>query len=294
MKTIALTTAPSMPRLYAKAGLASLRPVRRVAADSLPEVELELADTTVAVETLTAYHRLVGGRVTDHVESVALHGLGFPVALALMARPDFPLPLAGTVHLRNEARLLKPVRAGETLTVRAHAENLAAHHAGVTVDVVTELYSGSRLVHVSRSLYLAKGVALEGTASPARPVREEFDAPIPQGRWKLAASTGRAWAEVLGDWNPIHVGALPARALGRKTAIAHGTYLAARALEGLSRADTPHEWDITFAAPVALPGVVSFAQQALPASGEQGTGHRFVGWDARRGREHFSGSVRPL
>lgn len=285
MTVLTLDSSPSLPKLYAKAAGGSLKTVKSVSADSLPDLEVVLDGASVSAATLTAYHRLVGGATTDHVDSVALHGLGFPVALALMSRPEFPLPLIGAVHLSNHTSLLRPVHAGESLTVRATAQDLAAHHAGTTVTIVTRLFSGEDEVHVSRSVYLAKGVRLQGSEAPERPERAEFEAPVPTGRWKLPASIGRAWAEVLGDWNPIHLGALPAKALGRKRAIAHGTYLAARALQGAVRPDQAHEWEITFGAPVSLPGTVSFARKSDGS---------FVGWDARRGREHFSGSVRAL
>ncbi|MGO1320031.1 MAG: hypothetical protein ACTMIK_07260 [Galactobacter sp.] len=285
MNVIRLETSPSLPKLYAKAAGGSLKPVKSVAPDSLPDLDIVLEDAAVSTETLTAYHRLVGGATTDRVDSVALHGLGFPVSLALMSRPEFPLPLMGAVHLSNQATLLRPVLAGEPLTVKATAHGLAAHHAGTTVAIETRLFSGDEEVHVSRSVYLAKGVKLQGSQVPAKPQRDPFEPPLPTGRWKLPASIGRAWAETLGDWNPIHLGALPAKALGRKRAIAHGTYLAARALQGAARADQPHTWDITFGAPASVPGVVTFAR------GPEGT---FVGWDAAKGREHFSGSVRPL
>jgi acyl dehydratase len=285
MTTITLDSAPALPRLYAKAAGGSLKPLTSVSPDALPDLEVVLHGASVSAATLTAYHRLVGGTVTDHVDSVALHGLGFPVALALMSRPEFPLPLMGAVHLSNRATLLRPVEAGQRLTVRAAAQGLEAHHAGTTVTIVTRLFSGEEEVHVSRSVYLAKGVSLTGVQAPSKPERSPLEPPVPTGRWTMPASVGRAWAEVLGDWNPIHLGALPARVLGRKRAMAHGTYLAARALTGATRADTPHEWEITFGAPVSLPGVVSFAREPDGS---------FLGWDARKGREHFSGSVRPL
>lgn len=284
-----LDTPPSLPGLYARAALASMKPVHRVSG-KIPDTQVVVREARVTAETLTAYHRMVGGTVTDHVDSVALHGLGFGAGLKLMAQRDFPLPLAGAIHLSNRARLHRPVRAGEPLRLVVGADDLKPHHAGATVELTARAYSEDTLVHTSTSVYLAKGVRIDGIPTPPRPQREAFRAPLPTGRYRLPGSTGRAWAEVLGDWNPIHLSALTARALGAKRPIAHGTYLAARALSGLTRADSPHEWDISFAAPVRLPAIVTTAHGPLTGADDGATWFR--GWDARSAREHYRGSVR--
>src|SRR5699024_845465 len=122
-----------------------------------------------------------------------------------------------------------------------------------------------------------------------------------------AADTGRRYAEVSGDRNPIHMGSVPAKLFGFKRAIAHGMYTAARALSaaGTGGAEA-FTWDVTFGKPVLLPGRVAFAVR--PAEGETGAaggaaadggsgatgGVEYLGWNARSGARHFSGSVTPL
>ena len=76
--------------------------------------------------------------------------------------------------------------------------------------------------------------------------------------WRLGEGTGRAYASVSGDWNPIHVHALTARPLGFPTAIAHGMYSYARVLASLgpklpASGLTSSVW---FRKPVRLPSTV--------------------------------------
>ena len=76
--------------------------------------------------------------------------------------------------------------------------------------------------------------------------------------WRLGEGTGRRYAGVSGDWNPIHLHALTARPLGFPTAIAHGMYTYARVVAALGPAIrgegvTSHVW---FRKPVRLPSTV--------------------------------------
>ncbi|MDF2808262.1 MAG: hypothetical protein K0S43_3208, partial [Cellulosimicrobium sp.] len=256
--------------------------------------------------------------------------LGFPLATAVMVRTDFPLPLLGMVHLANSVSVLRPVRLGDTLEVRAWAERLRPHRRGVQVDLVTEVsvertgderaagsgLSATTLAYRGVSTYLAKGVTLPGGPADedvtAASGTEAFVAPLPTARWALGAGTGRAYAAVSGDRNPIHTSALGAKAFGFPRAIAHGMYTAARALaEAGPRRGDAYDWTVTFAKPVLLPSRVDVALRPagdLPAAvrnavgevraavpdgpGDQTTGVVYQAWDGK-GRLHLAGRVTP-
>jgi acyl dehydratase len=135
----------------------------------------------------------------------------------------------------------------------------------------------------------ATGAGLSGPAA-----RTPFEPPVPTGRWQLDAATGRRYAAVSGDRNPIHLSAVSAKALGFPRAIAHGMDTAARALAtvGPERGDA-FTWSVEFAKPVLLPG--SVAVRVAREDEADGTGvYRYAGWHARTGRLHLRGEVRPL
>ncbi|MGW6131207.1 MaoC/PaaZ C-terminal domain-containing protein [Cellulomonas sp. NPDC055163] len=331
---VVLPGVPPLGRLYARGAASSgrLALARRLGRGpvDLPEVAYLVAGVQADAAHLTAYQHLLGETASDVLPAGFVHVLAFPVATAVMARPDFPLPLAGLVHLSNEVTQHVPLRLGQPVDVRAWAQALAAHRTGTTVELVTEV----RLAGAARELgegpvawrgvstYLAKGtylvrsgdgsdggasggsdggatggsdgvgepeVARDGAAARERPA---FVPPVPTARWELDAGTGRRYAAVSGDRNPIHLSAVSAKALGFPRAIAHGMYTAARALAtvGAERGDA-FTWSVEFAKPVLLPGSVAVR---VAADGAPGDGYTYAGWHARTGRVHLTGSVRPL
>nr|WP_231366504.1 MaoC/PaaZ C-terminal domain-containing protein [Zhihengliuella flava] len=239
----------------------------------------------------------MGDTVRDELPSVFVHGLAFPVAMSVMVRADFPLPLLGMVHLRNHVEHRRVIDPAESLSITAWAEGLDAHYAGLTVDVVAEVSAGDEVVWRGVSTYLAKGHQLDGVVRPDRPERPDWQPPAKTGLWRLGTDTGRQYARVLGDWNPIHLTAASAKMLGLKRHIVHGMYAAGRALTvAVPRVVSDgggYDWDIDFVAPVFLPGTVQFS--AATASPEASTGDtvEFAGWKRGADRPHFVGSVTP-
>jgi len=287
--------APSSSVVLARGVVAAARARGTTTAPRLPDVDLVLRGIHPDPERLTAYQQEVGEAVTDVLPSGFLHVLAFPLGTAMMARADFPLPALGMVHVANRAEVLRAVRLGEELTGRLHAERLAPHRRGVTVDLVAELAVGDDVVWRGVSTYLAKGVRLPDADAPPVPDRAPFSPPTPTGQWRLGRDVGRRYAAVSGDHNPIHTNPVAAKVFGFPRPIAHGMYTAARALAdvGVARGDA-YVWEVEFASPVLLPSTVSVrvaADDAGPAAGAGG--FRFTGW-SRSGKVHLTGAVRPL
>lgn len=264
----------------------------------LPAVAHVVEDVVVDPAGHEAFCRAVGAPLREgpggtEAFSGHLHALAFPVAMSVLTRPDFPLPVLGMVHLANEVEHLRAAAVGEHLTVTATAERLRPHRSGAQVDVVARLARrDGETVWTGRSTYLARDVRVPGAADDAP--RAEFVPPAPTGHWRLAAGTGRDYAAVSGDWNPIHLSGPSARALGMKGAIAHGMYSASRALAEVGvPPGTPFRWTVEFAAPVLLPGTVAVAITD-DGRGPGWRGSRFAGWDPRRRRPHFTGTVARL
>ena len=292
-----LEAIPALGRLYLSAASNAAR--SRMSSSSAPK-ELPAARHTVQqarvdLARLTEFQRLVMHSAQDTLPSGYVHTFAFPVAMSVMAREDFPLPLLGLVHLRNEVSHLRPIHYSEPLTVTAWAENLAGHRSGTQVELVAEVRSRSEAVWTGRSTYLAKGVFLPRFDRPvSRGERPEFVPPLPTAQWRLGADAGRNYARVSGDFNPIHLSALSAKALGLKRSIAHGMYMASRVIGETGPAmQEPFEWSIEFEAPVFLPATVSICISDEGGPGERGT-TTFAGWNQRSRRRHFHGWARPL
>jgi len=297
---VILAEMPSLSKLYVNAAAQAARRRLLGAHDAavLPTDSHEVRGVTIGVENLTAYQHLIGETASDVLPAGFIHAIAFPLAMSVMNRDDFPLPLLGMIHLRNSVEQRSPIEFTDALDMTARVENLRGHRAGTQVDVIAEVRrAGSPDVHWRGiSTYLAKGVFLPGIDKPtAAPPKSDFTAPDPTALWHLGVDTGRAYAAVSGDFNPIHLSVLSAKALGMRRSIAHGMYLAARALAdvGPARGDS-FTWDVEFEAPVFLPSRVAL-EIATDQSGSGAWKHStFVAWNPGSGRRHFSGMVAAL
>ena len=306
-----LSDVPSFPAIYA----AALDPRSRrggkggvggKGGERLPSIAYRVRKVRIDAERARDFDHLMGGPATDLVHPGVLHVLAFPVSLALMARRDFPFPLLGLVHLRNQVLQHRPVRVEELVDVECRVRDLRPHRRGRTFEAVsTILGEDGEIIATDVSTYLVRGgVPTDGESTggeptageptgatpsaaveasgPARERRREFVPPRPTGRWRLGADTGRRYGAVSGDVNPIHLSSLSAKAFGFPSAIAHGMYTASRAFtEARVDLSKPLRWDVTFDAPVTLPGSVLVAFEDDASAGMS----RCVGWRPGRGEK---------
>jgi acyl dehydratase len=109
------------------------------------------------------------------------------------------------------------------------------------------------------STYLAKGKKLPGAQVRAQVPHAEFTAPQPSALWRLDPIIGQRYAQVSGDFNPIHLNGLAAKGFGFPRQIAHGMYTASRALSAMDPRLEAYRWDVSFAKPILLPGTAAYA-----------------------------------
>ncbi|MDR6636672.1 MaoC/PaaZ C-terminal domain-containing protein [Paenarthrobacter nitroguajacolicus] len=304
LQPVVLGELPSLSKLYVNAAATAAR--RRVLGAAggerqLPAVSHEVRNVHADVGNLTAYQHLVGESASDTLPAGYVHALAFPVSMSVMNRDDFPLPLLGMIHLKNKVEQRVPIEFSESLNILSWAENLSGHRAGTQVDIAAEVRSNAtgELLWRGISTYLAKGSFLPGIDKPGASNGAvgtgDFSPPDPTALWQLGLDTGRSYATVSGDFNPIHLSVLSAKALGLRGSIAHGMYLASRALAdvGAVKADS-FAWDVAFEAPVFLPARV--ALDITTVQSESGGWQRsdYVAWNPRSGRRHFTGTVSAL
>ena len=247
---VVLEESPSLAKLFVKAAVSA-----RGRGGELPSTVVRRHGVVVDRDHLLAYQRVCGFGGSDVLPHTYPHVLGFPLQVALMADPEFPLPLPGLVHLENEITVHRTLDAGEPLDLGVQAENLRPHPKGRLVDLVTQVEVAGERVWEGRSTYLRRG---GGTGdAPSGPAAPELPNRPPVALLRVPAGQGRAYAAVSGDVNPIHLHPWSARAMGFPRAIAHGMWTAARTLAHLgSRAHGPRTSHVWFAQPVLLPSTV--------------------------------------
>lgn len=260
-KEITLESAPDLRRIYATAVLK-----RGNAHGALPDVRVSLAGIRIDVDALAAYAHLCRFPLGTSLPVTYPHLLAFPLQMAVMSGDRFPLPLLGLVHIENRIAVSRPLALDERLDLSVWAESLRPHRRGRQVDLVSEASVAGQVAWRGVSTYLARGTEHPEAERSDPPSLEPLEA-VPTGpTWRFGESTGREYAAVSGDWNPIHVHALTARPLGFPTAIAHGMYSYARVMADLGprlpeSGLTSRVW---FRKPVALPSTVRLRAAFTP------------------------------
>ncbi|SCK51105.1 MaoC/PaaZ C-terminal domain-containing protein [Streptomyces sp. WMMB 322] len=340
-----LTAPPRLPLVLARGALASRSKRGPYEQARLPGERLVLPDARIDAGRLRAYARVCGfdggtgpgaqrpdegpGTVSggppggpqgggpaggsgtpaaSPVPPTYPHILSFPLAMQLMARPDFPFPMLGLVHTGIELTQHRALRPEDRPEISVYAEGPAPHRRGSTFDVVTEARLGGRLVWHSRSTYLCRhrtaDTSGEGPGSRGGTRRDDeaeaAAAPLPlREQWDLPSGLGRRYGRASGDRNPIHLHPLTAKLFGFPRHIAHGMWTFARSLAATGAAAGGEQLTARaeFKAPVPLPSAVTHhADEPTASAGGYRAPvrvHRFElrSGDGERQRLHLTGEV---
>jgi acyl dehydratase len=291
MRTRELTRPPRILPLYLRAAStlvpgASRLPGLPGGGDGVPELELTLHEAGVEPERLARYRELCGYSRAATLPPTYPHVLAFPLHMALMADPGFPLPAVGLIHVENQITQRRALDTGERLELRVHPTPLEAERGGRAFAIVTSALVGDELVWEERSKMLWRGGTGQTSgeqASGGKDGGEQASGGKDGGEqassgkdggdrtiaceatWRVAADVGRRYGAVSGDRNPIHLHALAAKAFGFPRAIAHGMWTKARCLAAL-QAELPEAFTtrVRFRKPVLLPASVSFECDRVP------------------------------
>lgn len=251
----------------------------------LPDLELRVPRLETDPAHLAAYAKVCGFALRDTLPPTYLNVRAFGVHIALMTDPGFPFGPVGLVHLTNTIVQRRPVGVSEALSLRVWVTGLDPHPKGRTLTLHTEVSAGDEVVWEARSTMLRRGGGDESAAT----ARTDHGIEIPAAAtWTVPGDTGRRYAAVSGDRNPIHLYGITAKAFGFPRAIAHGLWTKARALAALDgRLPDAFTVDVTFRKPVLLPTTVDFGSAA------DGGMTRFEVRDTRKATVHLEGTVTP-
>ncbi|MCB9570347.1 MAG: hypothetical protein H6710_24575 [Myxococcales bacterium] len=253
---------------------------------TIPRIE---AYATVAPDRqrLRAFNDLVCASPSDFVPLTWPYAVATPLHLYLVSAPEFPLPALGLVHLREVIVQTRPIPADAELSFRARVEGHRPHRRGVEFDLVTEVSLGASAPIVWQSTT----TALWRSEGGRRRAPELAPANPPSGeRWRIPEETGRRYACVSRNFDPIHLHTLTSRWFGFRRPIVHGMWTVARAVAALGAFATapPLRLDVRFRSPLFLPGEAVFSAR--------GDDERrvFAVYPAWGGRAHLEGELRRL
>lgn len=251
--SIILTQEPVLLNLFAKA---ALKRGHHLSQDIvLPKLRLSMNGIKADSGRLRQYQKVCGFQDTRVLPPTYPQIMAFGAQMRLLTDQQFPLPLIGLVHLRNEITQHRPILPEEVLDFDCALGNQRLSDKGLEFEVHTQVRIAGRLVWESVATLLHRRPS--GGSSRKR---ETSPPPAYEHRlfWALPADLGRRYARVSGDYNLIHLYPLTARLFGFKSAIAHGMWSKARCLAALLNTDHqgPIRVKVGFKLPILLPGEV--------------------------------------
>ncbi len=257
---------PSMVWPYCKV-LSSNKPLLAPDGCQPPSLELRAGRVRIKPGHLRRYREICGVADNGVLPHAYLHVLAMPLHMRVFTHADFPVKVLGLVHLRNVIRQFAPIGADSVLELSVSYESLRETGSGQEYDLITRCEVAGKVVWEEVSTMLARRITpgkrptIERAARDAQRIVEEQ---------KIAATadTGRRYAFVSGDFNPIHLFDRTAQAFQFKQAVAHGMWSLARCVGLAQRTfpDAPIELDAQFKLPVYLPSEFMFRNQ-LTAGG---------------------------
>lgn len=252
------------------------RPAR--AATMLPPVTTSLGQWRPDPRRMAVYRDLLG--TSAHLP------VGFPqlaitaLQLGLLSAWSFPVRLVGLIHPGFVVEVLEELPTDQPWDLHAWVSGCRHVRSGLEFDLCGEVSVARRVCWRSTAITLSRSrsaAGAHGSAVPELDVRGPWERQVPLD---VPSGTGRAFARVSGDVNPIHLHPVGARMLGLRRPIAHGWWTAGRvaALLGVDETLPGRTLEIAFRRPVELPstptlcsnvdrGAVVFALMPEPLAG---------------------------
>jgi acyl dehydratase len=211
---------------------------------------------------LRRYREICGIADNGMLPHAYIHVLAMPLHMRVFTHADFPVKVLGLVHLRNLIRQFQAIKADSTLDLSVSYDSLRETDSGQEYDLITRCEVNGKLVWEEVSTMLARRVTPGKRPTIERAVRDASRV-VDEQSIATAANTGRRYAFVSGDFNPIHLFDRTAQAFQFKQAVAHGMWSLARCI-GLAQngfPDAPIELDAQFKLPIYLPSEFIFRNQ---------------------------------
>lgn len=222
---------------------------------TIPAIEATIDNVAVDPKKLATYNKVCGFAETDYLPSSFPHIFAFPLHMAVLTHKDFPVALLGLVHVRNVINQHRRIKLHEKLNIHVKVEGHREANKGHEFDIVTTIKVGDELVWDSVSTMLRRVKGKDGVKKSATAQEEpNYER---HSSWEVVGNTGRKYAAVSGDINPIHLSNPTAKLLGFKKAIIHGMWSLART--GAEVADELPEaftYETDFKLPIFMPAWV--------------------------------------
>ncbi len=248
--------------------------------EAVPRIIYRQRGVRARAEDIAGYRHVCGEGPPDRMPPLYPHVMATPLQLNLLDSDAFPLRLAGLVHLGQAVEWRAPLRAADRLDIECVMTGPEDVEHGWLFRLDTDLLRDGECVWREEISFLKPDPSRR--VRPARRGREgDANRFVPLLHMQFPEDTGRRYARVSGDWNPIHLWPFTAKRFGFKLPIAHGMYSLARCLAVLETRGIElvgKRLEAQFRSPVLLPAFGNFCLS------DRSPDEVFALTDARKGR----------
>jgi acyl dehydratase len=259
----------------------------------VPRIESRLRSVRVSRGHLKDYAELCGAPKSDTMPIAYPHVLASPMHLAMLSAQAFPVKLLGLVHVQNRIAQKRPIAADEQGELYAWIEGHRDTERGQEFDLNTEYRIDGETVWDETCTFLARRRARptgdgDKRGSRGQAEADERPAAVRTTSFRVDAGLGRRYGWISGDFNPIHLADVTAKAFGFKGAIAHGMWSMARCAAEFEPEffQKPVELTTNFKLPIFMPAWVMMERWSTR------DGFRFCLRDALGEKPHLTGALR--
>jgi len=145
--------------------------------------------------------------------------------ISIMLDKQFTLAIPGMIHVENYLTKFNQYMPDEPFDIKGSVQ-IEYKESGSLIPVFfVELYQKKHLIASCKSIYLVK-------RKSGKPKKKEEQSDIEiydyHDTWDLKKSSGKEYAKISGDKNPIHTSLIFAKLFGFKSTIMHGWYSVCR------------------------------------------------------------------
>ena len=237
--------------------LCSRKPLLAPVGVSAVPIEIDARKVSVKASHLARYRAVCGIPPASTLPPAYPHVLAMPLHMQVFTAASFPVKVLGLIHMHNVIRQWHPIPVNAPLHLFGGFNTVRETERGQEYDLLTRCEVDGAVMWEEVSTMLARG---SGAGKRPRAPKAPKDGTAIRSMIGVAPNTGRRYAFVSGDFNPIHLAARTARIFRFDRAVAHGMWSMARCLgeAATTLPAAPLEIETQFQFPLFLPAQTTY------------------------------------
>lgn len=190
-------------------------------AEGVPDIRARWLGHRVDSHDLAAFLDLTGIAAGAGLPVLYPHVFGFPLHMAVLTHPRFPVPIWRVLQIRNHLVQHARLDPGTAFDFETRVSEHRTHERGLEIDLATTAHDArGTLVWESIVTFYVRGRF--GEHGQLSPLMRSPGAPDGErARWRIPARAGWRFGRFTGDHNGIHHFDAYARAFGFERALVH-------------------------------------------------------------------------